>query len=178
MTTTLLDFTAPAGAAAFAAIDDRIMGGVSASRMCYDKAGHAVFEGEVSLDNGGGFASVRSAPGDYRAADATCYLLTVCGDGKRYRLNLRMDGDFDGINYRASFNTSAGQWQTVRLRLTDFEPSFRGRAVPDAPPLDPARVQQIGLMIAARQAGPFKLSIKTLEASTETTSTPPPRGAA
>ena len=43
----------------WSAIDDRVMGGISASRLRSDESGHAVFEGEVSLASGGGFASVR-----------------------------------------------------------------------------------------------------------------------
>jgi len=36
--------------------------------------------------------------------------------------------------------------------------------VPGAPPLDPARVRQIGLMIADRQAGPFALAVRSIRA--------------
>jgi NADH dehydrogenase [ubiquinone] 1 alpha subcomplex assembly factor 1 len=59
----LFDFSDPRAADAWRGIDDRVMGGVSRSRLRYDRAGHAVFEGEVSLAQNGGFASVRSSPG-------------------------------------------------------------------------------------------------------------------
>jgi hypothetical protein len=49
--------------------------------------------------------------------------------------------------------------------LGEFRPSFRGRAVPDAPPLDPARVRQVGLLIADRQAGPFALAMRSFAAA-------------
>jgi hypothetical protein len=41
-------------------------------------------------------------------------------------------------------------------------PSWRGRPVPDAPPLDTARLRQIGLMIADRQEGPFALALRSI----------------
>ena len=54
------------------------------------------------------------------------------------------------------------EWQTLRLPLADFRASFRGREVLGAPSLDPARIRQVGLMIAARQAGPFTLDIRRI----------------
>ena len=85
--------------------------------------------------------------------------LVVRGDGHRYKLNLRTDRGFDGVNYQAAFEPPAGQWATLRLSLDVFQPSWRGRAVPDAPPLRGARIEQVGLMIADRQFGAFALAI-------------------
>jgi hypothetical protein len=51
------------------------------------------------------------------------------------------------------------------VRLAEFRASFRGREVPGAPPLDPARIRQVGLMIVARQAGPFALDIRRISLS-------------
>jgi hypothetical protein len=56
-------------------------------------------------------------------------------------------------------------WQALHLPLARFRASFRRREVPGAPALDPARVRQVGLMIAARQAGPFALDIKRISLS-------------
>jgi hypothetical protein len=54
----LFRFDTVASVADFSPIDDRVMGGRSASRLRHDPAGNAVFEGEVSLADGGGFASL------------------------------------------------------------------------------------------------------------------------
>ena len=40
--------------------------------------------------------------------------------------------------------------------------TFRGREVPGAPPLNPARIRQVGLMIAERQAGPFAVEVRRI----------------
>lgn len=92
------------------------------------------------------------------------YLLTVWGDGHTYKLNLRIDSGFDGVNYQAAFTPASGLWTQVVLPLATFDPNFRGRRVPGAPPLQPAEVKQVGLMISDRQAGAFRLLVKTLEA--------------
>lgn len=174
----LLSFESAASVAGWSAVDDRVMGGISASRLRHDDsavaeagkdagtAGFAVFEGVVSLDRNGGFASVRLASGlqPLGVPAASAYVLRVLGDGHRYKLNLRTDAAFDGVNYQAAFTPPAGGWVSLRLPLEAFEPTFRGRTVPGAPPLDPARVCQVGLMIADRQSGPFSLALRSLHA--------------
>lgn len=158
----LFDFSDLRAADAWRAIDDRAMGGVSRSRLRYDQAGHAVFEGAVSLAQNGGFASVRSSPGKRGQAGATACLIEARGDAKQFKLSLLTDDGFDSINYQASFTTKGHDWQTISLPLSAFRASFRGRDVPGAPALDPACIRQVGLMIAARQAGPFALGIRRI----------------
>lgn len=157
----LFDFADPTASQAWRAIDDRVMGGVSLSTLRHDAAGHAVFEGTVSLARGGGFASVRSSPGDRGHGDAQVCVIEVRGDPKAFKLSLLTDDGFDSLNHQAKFTPSA-DWQTLHLLLADFRPSFRGRDVPDAPPLNPGRIRQVGLMIAERQAGPFALYIRRI----------------
>lgn len=146
----------------WAAIDDRVMGGVSRSRLRHEPDGHAVFEGELSLEQDGGFASVRSRPLEPGLPPAAAYLLEVRGDGKRYRLSVRTEEAVDGVSYQAAFETTSGAWTLVRLPVSGFAARFRGRTVTGAPPLDPVRVSQLGLMIADRQAGRFALAIRSI----------------
>ena len=162
MRTTLFDFTDPSAASAWHAIDDRVMGGISRSTLRYDPAGHAVFEGTVSMERNGGFASVRSRTGQRGLSGAGICLIELRGDNKQFKLSLLTDDGFDSLNYQASFAPKGTDWQTLNLPLTDFRASFRGREVTDAPPLDPARIRQVGLMIAARQAGAFALDIRRI----------------
>jgi NADH dehydrogenase [ubiquinone] 1 alpha subcomplex assembly factor 1 len=162
MLTLLFDFTGPSAANAWRAIDDRVMGGVSRSTLRHDPAGHAVFEGTVSLERNGGFASVRSSPGERGQIGATACLIELRGDNKQFKLSLLTDDGFDSLNYQASFAPKGTDWQTLHLPLADFRASFRGREVTGAQPLDPARIRQVGLMIAARQAGAFALDIRRI----------------
>ena len=161
----LFDFSDPYAASAWRAIDDRVMGGVSRSTLRHDPAGHAVFEGSVSLERNGGFASVRSTPGEHGLPGADTCLIELRGDNKQFKLSLLTDDGFDSVNYQASFAPAGNDWQTLHLPLADFRASFRGREVTHAPALDPARIRQVGLMIAARQAGPFALHIRRISLS-------------
>ncbi len=157
-------FDTPASVELWQAINDGVMGGVSAGQLRFDSAGYAVFEGDVSFENNGGFASVRAPGLALGAADTVAYVLTVWGDGHTYKLNLRTDTGFDGVTYQAAFTLAPGRWTQAVLPLLMFEPRFRGRLVQDAPPLRPEAVKQIGLVISDRQAGVFRLMVKTIEA--------------
>jgi hypothetical protein len=161
----LFDFSDPSAVQAWNAIDDRVMGGISRSQLRHEASGHAVFEGEVSLERNGGFASVRCSPGPYGLGGATDCLLEVWGDPKQFKLCLFADDGFDSLSYQAGFTPTGREWQTVHLPLAAFQASFRGRSVAGAPALDPARIRQLGLMIAAQQAGPFTLRVRRLSLS-------------
>jgi hypothetical protein len=159
MSTVLLDFDDAAEVALWRPVDDVVMGGVSSSSFSLAEPGVARFGGNVSLENFGGFASVRTPPRSWDTADAQAFVLRVRGDGHTYKFTLRTSDGFDGIQYQARFSPPAGAWVEVRLPTTSFVATFRGRKVPFAPSLDAAGVRAIGLMISDRQAGPFELLV-------------------
>lgn len=138
-------------------VNDPVMGGRSSSGLGWAD-GAAVFEGFLSLENNGGFASFRARLPDGALDGATRLLARVRGDGRRYQLRLRPGGRFGGISYKAEFVAPDG-WTTVSLPLESFEPTFRGFRPPGAGPLDAARVREVGIMLADEQEGPFRLEI-------------------
>lgn len=159
----VIDFTRADEAARWRVVDDVVMGGVSSSRVVTTADGTTAFTGTVSLENDGGFAGART-DGDRCALDgATAVLLRVRGDGKDYRLRLRDDVVYDMPSRQATFSTVAGEWIDVELPLADFELKWRGRPA-EGPPLDPAAVRSIGLVIADEQEGPFRLELAALRA--------------
>jgi NADH dehydrogenase [ubiquinone] 1 alpha subcomplex assembly factor 1 len=151
-------FNFNSGAEPWRSIDDVVMGGVSRSTMAIED-GIAVFRGVVSLENNGGFASVRSEPANYDLSAFDGLVLRVRGDGKRYGVRLRTTASFDGPSYQAMIEPAPGDWQEIEVPFRDFEPVFRGRQVPGHPALDPSQVKTIGLLIAGRQAGSFQLEV-------------------
>lgn len=159
----LLDSRAP-DAPRWSAVDDVVMGGRSASRMISTSAGDALFQGRVSLAQGGGFASVR-APVEWPDLSGFRGLsLEVKGDGRRYRLRLWMERGMDRVSYQAPFEPPRGEWTEILLPFPLFVPSRRGQPVPDAPALDPARIRQVGLMVADHQEGEFRLELRAIRA--------------
>jgi monofunctional biosynthetic peptidoglycan transglycosylase len=157
----LFDFADPIRDGGFAPIDDAVMGGRSRSRAEV-AGGRLRFEGQVSLDDGGGFASIRSAPAPLDLSGAAGVALRVRGDGKRYKIDLRTDDAPDGVTWQAAFETATGGWEVILLPLDHFAPVVRGRSAPSAGPLRPDRIRTVGLLISDRQEGPFRLEIAAL----------------
>jgi monofunctional biosynthetic peptidoglycan transglycosylase len=163
----LFDFNDPQAAACWLAIHDVVMGGASTGGMEATEEGTLLFAGNVSLENNGGFASIRSLPRELNLGAYSGIIIRLRGDGKRYKLNLKTDSSFDGIVYRVHFETNEGEWQALRFPFSEFRASFRGRTVPDAPPLDPARITSVGLLISDKQEGPFRLEMAWIGAYSE-----------
>ena len=159
----LFDFTGSEGFKSWRTVDDRVMGGVSRSRLFLGD-GHATFQGNLSLENNGGFASVRSPEIEGALKDIDKVRLKVRGDGRSYQLSIRTDRVFDGVRYRTSFETEEDVWQEVVLSLKDFRPTWRGRRVPGAPKLAAPDIRSFGFMVTDKQEGQFRLDVEWLGA--------------
>ena len=144
-------------------VNDDVMGGRSTSDMELAEDGIARFSGDVSLENNGGFASVRAPLNEALPASVSQFTVRIKGDGNRYDFRLRTGRTFDGVAYVTSFDTEAGEWQEHTFELSDFRAQFRGRKV-DAPTLSAEDVQQIGFLIANKQQGEFELLIDWVKA--------------
>lgn len=161
---TALTFELPDEARRWHAINDDVMGGVSQSTFTVAE-GEGRFHGEVSLENGGGFASVRREPGDVEPMLhlARGITLTVKGDGRTYQLRLKSTQLGDASAYRVTFTPPRHQWVTLHVDWCDFDAIRRGTLLTDAPPLAPHTIYQLGFLIADRTAGPFCLCVASLK---------------
>ena len=140
-------------------VNDGVMGGVSQSSLRQDVDG-MFFEGVVSLENNGGFDSMRSS---VRFPQGTQLIeLIAKGDGKRYKLVLRTELA-PRVTYVADF-IALPTWQTYRFNLSQFKSTFRGRDV-NAPTLSFSDVIDFGILISNTQAGSFAIQLKTLKSS-------------
>jgi uncharacterized protein YbjT (DUF2867 family) len=131
------------------AVDDVVMGGVSQSEIRFVE-GTALFAGNVSTANSGGFASVRTKnftpPLNLSGYEGVT--LRVRGDGKRYKFFLRTESSWDGMAYSYSFDTVANEWITVRIPFNQLTAVFRAKTIPDAPPIDPSKICSLQLMLS------------------------------
>jgi monofunctional biosynthetic peptidoglycan transglycosylase len=141
-------------------VNDGVMGGISTSQIQATSSGTAVFTGHLSLENNGGFASVRTRLDGLDLTEFDGIAIRARGDGRTYQLRFRTDRRFDGVTYRTTFVTKPGEWTIVRLPFTKFEPTFRGRRLRGVEPLDTSRLQQLAFMVADKNEGPFRLEVQ------------------
>ena len=145
------------------AVDDGVMGGVSHSGFRLE-AGAGCFYGEVSLENGGGFASMRREPDGFEPtlAHGLGVTLRVRGDGRTYQLRFKSSALKEASAYRVAFTPTAHQWETHRFTWAQFDAVRRGTLLSSAPALDPSTIHQLGFLIADRTAGPFRLEVASI----------------
>ena len=152
-----MDFTKPNTMRNCWIVNDDVMGGVSQSKLREDVDG-LLFEGHISLENNGGFASMRSS---LQLPQGTQLLALVAkGDGKRYRLILRTKL-VPQVTYGADFIAQPA-WQTYQFNAGQFKSTVRGRAI-NAPALSFSDVTEFGILIANNQAGSFAIQLKMLQ---------------
>jgi uncharacterized protein YbjT (DUF2867 family) len=173
----IFDFTHPSAELKniWGALDDVVMGGVSSSNIQLTE-NTAVFAGNVSTANSGGFASVRTKNFDppFNLSGYTGVELRVKGDGQRYKLFLRPDATWDGLGYSYSFDTVADTWINIRIPFAELTPVFRAKTVKDAPPLDASKISSFQLMLSKFEydgalnpkftAGGFSLQVESIKA--------------
>ena len=156
---TLFDFAEPDAAQPWQPVNDGVMGGVSDGRFKITDRGWMEFFGTLSLENNGGFASVRSRRNDLGLKPEDSLLIRLRGDGREYLLNLYVPTLQVAYSYRAPIPTRAGEWTEARIPVKDCYATSFGRNVPDAGPVDAPKINSIGFMVSDKKAGPFKLEI-------------------
>lgn len=139
-------------------IDDDVMGGCSRGNW-REEGGKGVFFGYISLENNGGFSSVRSSPLPAQSSAVTGVCIRVRGDGRRYQIRIRPDRNFDGVSYRAEFETKADEWQEIDVALAQFQAVFRGTVLNDYPVLTGDRLTTVGFLLADKRSGSFLLEV-------------------
>ncbi len=139
-------------------VNDGVMGGRSTSSLEAVSDGLVRFAGNLSLENNGGFASVRSKPTTFGLKSSQTIVARLRGDGRRYILNLYVPDRQMAFSYQAEFETKRDEWTEVRLPLSSFVATSFGRRVEDKQ-LAASKVNSVGIMLADKTSGEFQLMI-------------------
>jgi hypothetical protein len=157
----LFDFSPESGTRGWQVVDDVVMGGLSDGALSIDDMGHGVFAGLVSLDNNGGFSSVRYGTDNVDIATCSSFVLRVKGDGRDYQFRVKRSRS-DRHSYTFTFKTT-GEWQVVSVPFSEMSPTFRGYT-PDIPNYPGDRLGEIGFLIGNKTPESFRLLIDKISA--------------
>ena len=159
-TQTLFDFKKGANIGDWWIVNDTVMGGRSNSSFRLTTEGHGLFSGTVSLENNGGFSSVRY---QFKAINVEAFSkvrVRLKGDGKPYEFRVKSDRR-DYYSYIAPFNTT-GEWQEVDIALADMYPSFRGRKL-NRSNFSSESIEEVVFLIGNKKPESFELLIDKIE---------------
>jgi len=149
-------FSAQTNSKEWRIVNDGVMGGLSRSSLKLTDAGHGQFPGHVSLANSGGFASDQLSRRIIRVEESKVIVLRVKGDGKRYEFRLK--GDISQSESYVHPFTSSGEWEIIKLEISEFYPQFRGRKL-NIPNFNFTSIEQVSFLIANKQEEDFELLI-------------------
>lgn len=141
-------------------VDDGVMGGKSAGSFNLNEEGFGVFQGEISLDNNGGFSSLRYRFEKTEVKEFSKIRIKLKGDGKNYQFRIK-GSTRDYYSYIMPFTTN-GEWQEIEFPLKDMYPSFRGRKL-DRSNFKGDHIEEITLLIGNKKKENFKLLLDKIE---------------
>jgi NADH dehydrogenase [ubiquinone] 1 alpha subcomplex assembly factor 1 len=145
-------------------VNDNVMGGISRGGFTASGNGTGEFSGQLSLQNNGGFSSVRMPVENAALAGYDGVEMRVRGDDRTYTL-LAGPSRARG-SWQRNFNASE-EWQTIRVPFDAMELSVRGWRPASYPPITGRDVGMLGLLVADKQTRPFRLEIDWIQGFTD-----------
>lgn len=152
----IFDFNVNSNIENWTIVDDGVMGGNSSSKFFLDSTGNGVFKGTVSLENNGGFCSVRYHPKPVSLKDNKIFSIRLKGDGKKYQFRVKSKRN-DYYSYIYELQTST-DWQTIEIPITNLHASFRGRKI-DIANYDGNNLEEIAFLAGNKKNETFELII-------------------
>jgi len=139
-------------------VNDGVMGGLSLSKTIV-KDDKIIFSGIVSLENNGGFASLRSPVKDYNFEVFSGIEIKLKGYGKRYSVSMKETSYFNGYFYTSSFETKKDEWIVVQIPFDQFKLYYFGKETDSNKKIPLNNIKEISLLIGDKQEGEFKAEI-------------------
>ncbi|MEN8772157.1 MAG: CIA30 family protein [Akkermansiaceae bacterium] len=146
-------------------VDDGVMGGLSKGKIQISNDGVLTFSGKLSLENNGGFSSLRTDDLKMNLAGAEGLVARVKGDGRTYQMRFSTEARFRGmeVSFKADFKTEKGEWTEIKVPFDQFKGSFRGMSL-SKEKFDPGKIRRVGLLLGDKKQGPFELQVDWIRA--------------
>ena len=158
-----LDLDFDQGVDSWRVVLDGVMGGRSSGRIIQSDPGVLVFNGKLSLDNNGGFSQIRTNIDEGTLVNQKGLEIRFLGDGRTYQFDIRVSNvRLMAGGFQTTFDTREGVWQTVQLPFDGFRLYTFGRKVPNPPALDPAKIESIGITLADKTPGAFRIEVDSI----------------
>ena len=156
----IFDFNHNANITDWKIVDDVVMGGRSNGQFKIDSDGNGIFSGDVSVENNGGFSSVRYQFEKINTTKESKVIIRLKGDGKEYQFRIKNNRN-TYYSYITNFKTS-GDWENIIINLKDLYPSFRGQTM-NIPNFAGNSIEEIVFLIGNKKNEPFTLVLDRID---------------
>jgi hypothetical protein len=158
-TSTIFDFKIAKNTSNWFVVNDGVMGGLSQGTLTINNAGNGLFKGYVTTENNGGFSSIRHGFNKKDISKFEHIIIKIKGDGKDYQFRIK-EKSSQRYSYISTFKTT-GEWQTIKISLSSFYPSFRGYNL-DKPNYSGAVMEEIAILVGNKKKEKFSLEIENI----------------
>ena len=156
---TLFDFSKTTKIKQWHILDDNVMGGRSKGKFRVSNNGYGEFYGKISLDNNGGFSSLRYTFDTIDSSRYKIFIVSLKGDGRPYQFRVK-NNRHNRFSYIYVFETS-GEWETIEIPFDKMHPSFRGKRL-NASNFDGLQMEEVAILIGNKKAEDFKIRINKI----------------
>lgn len=140
-------------------VNDGVMGGRSSSKVKVDK-NSLVFKGEVSLENNGGFASLRAPFGSYDLSSYSKVSIRYKASGQVPALSFDKDRRFFIPYYKLQLKNISDEWTTETHDLLDVKEYYLGETTGETLTKELlASIIRVGFVVSNKKAGAFELEV-------------------
>jgi uncharacterized surface protein with fasciclin (FAS1) repeats len=160
----LIDFSDESVVQQWISVNDNVMGGISEGQFRITDDKTLEFSGRLSLENNGGFASIRTKPRDLNINGYDTIGLRLKGDGRTYYFNLMTSSRSSASSYRAPIETQKDTWQNIQISLKDFVYTSFGRIIGTVAPVKAEDIRSVGFTLSDKKPGPFQLEVSEIRA--------------
>lgn len=158
-----IDFGKNGNAQDWTIINDGVMGGLSRGEGYFTDSS-LVFQGEVSLDNNGGFASLRSAYQDFDLSAFEKVVIRCKSKGVQFAFTMNIHRQFYLPSFKKRIHTPSDDWQTIELPLKEFYAYRLGNQLDyKLNNKDLKQIIRLGFITDEKQYAPFEFEIDYLE---------------
>ena len=140
-------------------INDGVMGGLSQGKLSLTKD-YLHYEGRVSLENNGGFASIRAPYGEYDLTPYKSVEIRYKSTSYDFAFVLENRQRFYEPTYKHNLPSTNNKWVTLKMNLVDFGGYQLGRKLnTQLTKQIQSEIIRMGFISNEKRAGDFDLSI-------------------
>ncbi len=145
-------------------ISDNIMGGISKSKLEYTQ-NTMILTGNISLDNFGGFASVKTEFGKYDISQFKGIKIKFKSTNQKFAFTLEDSKNWTFPNFKGAFtSTKPNTWEEKIILFKDFKEYQIGE--PTGEKLLESNLKKIvrmGIITTEKKEGPFTIEVDYIE---------------
>ena len=157
----IIDFGETKDGTSWRIVNDGVMGGLSQSNAMLT-SDSVKFSGTVSLENNGGFASIRTLIPEQSLANCKTMTIRYKSNSltRTFGLSLKNSQRYYIPYYKHTFSPKTKDWQELKVNLNNFKHYRISQVIGDSMPSNALDdVYNIAIIISDKISGPFDIEI-------------------